>query len=274
VDDAAVKPEQQQNVEVAGPSSDMAPKPAQGPCIDNGCSCDAQSLTRRTILARMAAVIPAAAATAPLAAAEHGAPELAELLERWQAERAARVSLDPASWVIGPIINGRSYSPGMPLHPSPEVRGWSFPFPQADGVHYVSTPITPRALVPGSTVRMAFAIVGDAKFAATEGDAPARVRLFLQRRGDTWNREYYRWWSVAYVDLGIGSYILAADLTGQQWLSVYGKRGEDPEPAQGFAAALADVANIGMTFGGTFAGHGVYATGQAKFVLKDYALVP
>ena len=189
-------------------------------------------------------------------------------------EKAARVSLDPTLWEIGPVINGRSYSPGMPLHPSPEVRGWSFYFPQSDGVHYVSTPVTPRALISSSTVRMAFAIVGDAKFTATEGDAPARVRLFLQRRGDTWNREYYRWWSVEYVDLRIGSYILAADLTGQQWLSVYGKRGEDPEPAQGFAAALADVASIGMTFGGTFAGHGVYATGQARFILKDYALVP
>ena len=71
---------------------------------------DNQSLSRRTVLARMAAGIPAAAVTAPLAAAEHDAPELVELFERWQAEKAARVSLDPTLWEIGPVINGRSYS--------------------------------------------------------------------------------------------------------------------------------------------------------------------
>jgi len=241
-------------------------------------------ITRRSAAATLAGVIPASASATPLTVAEHSNTELVELFERWQAKKAARVSLDPALWEIGPVINGRSYSPGMPLHPSPEVRGWSFNFPHFDGVYpavvprrvvgYLSTTVNPRALLSGTAVRMVFDIVGDAKFTATEGDAPARVRLFLQRRGDTWNQEHYRWWSVGYVDLGIGSHILTANLTGQQWISVYGKRGDDPSAARGFAVALADVANIGMTFGGTFAGHGVYATGQAKFILKDYTLDP
>jgi hypothetical protein len=42
--------------------------------------------------------------------------------------------------------------------------------------------------------------------------------------------------------------------------------------AAGLQAALADLENVGFTFGGKFAGHGVYAVGSARFVLTEYAL--
>ena len=43
-------------------------------------------------------------------------------------------------------------------------------------------------------------------------------------------------------------------------------------PAE-FAAALADVGAVGMTFGGCFAGHGIYvADGNATFILDSYSV--
>ena len=42
-----------------------------------------------------------------------------------------------------------------------------------------------------------------------------------------------------------------------------------------FNAAIAKIANVGFTFGGTFAGHGVFVTGgNARFVLKQFSISP
>jgi hypothetical protein len=50
-------------------------------------------------------------------------------------------------------------------------------------VHYVYK-LAP-AIKVGQTITMHFAITGNANFVPTEGTATARVRLFLQQRGDT-----------------------------------------------------------------------------------------
>jgi hypothetical protein len=184
------------------------------------------------------------------------------------------LSLGPSLWIIGPIINRTNYSHGTPLHPSPDGAGWSFNFPQSGGsVHYISTAIK-QSLAGKSTVRMKFDIVGDAAtaFKATEGRAPARVRLFLQRPADDWQGEFNRWWSVSYIELGINSFTLTAPLIGSAWSSVYGKQGNvDSAAAAGFTTTMRAVENIGLTFGGTYAGHGVNISGgNAKFICTGY----
>jgi hypothetical protein len=184
------------------------------------------------------------------------------------------LSLNPGLWTIGPIIDGKHYSIGMPRHPSAEGAGWSFDFPQADGVHYVSTAIN-TSLVGKTTVRLTFDITGDAAtiFHATQGASAAKIKLFMQRPNDDWQSELNRWWSTSYVELGIGSFTLIAPLRGNQWSSVLGKRGDaDATAAAGFAATISNVENIGMTFGGDFAGHGVYATGAARFIANSYVV--
>ena len=185
------------------------------------------------------------------------------------------LSLNPSLWVIGPIINGKNYSHGMPLHPFTDGAGWSFDFPQSGGsVHYISTAIQ-QSLVGKSRVRMKFDIIGDATtiFKATEGTAPARVRLFLQRPSDDWQGEFNRWWSVPAIELGINSFTLTAPLIGSAWSSVYGKQGDaDAAAAASFMTTIGAVENIGLTFGGTYAGHGVNISGgNAKFVCTGYA---
>jgi hypothetical protein len=40
-------------------------------------------------------------------------------------------------------------------------------------------------------------------------------------------------------------------------------------------AAIPNLENVGFTFGGTFAGHGVFVTGgSARFVLKKFSVSP
>jgi hypothetical protein len=41
-------------------------------------------------------------------------------------------------WLIGPVINGISYSPGMPAQSSSDGLGFFFDMPAQNGVHYVT----------------------------------------------------------------------------------------------------------------------------------------
>jgi hypothetical protein len=109
-------------------------------------------------------------------------------------------------------------------------------------------------------------------------DKPASIRLYLQRRGNdmTAAKEFFRWWSnsIAYM-LAHGTAALIAPLDPAQWSSVLGKNGIDSEAAtQGFEAALADLGNVGTTFGGAcYFGHGVFVTGgTARFIATGYAV--
>lgn len=177
-----------------------------------------------------------------------------------------------AVWTIGPIIDGQSYSPGMP-HRS----DGSFAFPRCSdpvspkgpSVHYVTRPAPTRL---SGTMSLTFGIVGDGALVATEGSKSARVRLYLQRRGDDWaaenGTEFYRWWSTDFVELEPGRHTLMVPLTHDRWTAVLGKGAEGP-----FKAALQSPLYIGFTFGGQFAGHGVCATsGEARFVLRGFAV--
>jgi hypothetical protein len=75
-----------------------------------------------------------------------------------------------------------AYSPNMPAWMS-GTEGKCFDFPNQNGVHYVYK-VAPAVRV-GQTITMHFAITGRGNFVPTEGTATARVRLFLQQRGDT-----------------------------------------------------------------------------------------
>ena len=166
-----------------------------------------------------------------------------------------------------------AYSPNMPAWMSGTEGNWYFDFPSRDGVHYVYK-LAP-AIKVGQTVTMHFAITGNANFVPTEGTATARVRLFLQQRGDTLTAQepFKRWWSLPYVELREGEFRLTVSLSPAQWTSVFGQGGA--EVPNEFNAAIRKLANVGFTFGGTFAGHGVFVTGgNARFVLKEFSVSP
>jgi hypothetical protein len=98
---------------------------------------------------------------------------------------------------------------------------------------------------------------------------PAHFDLYIQRRGGDLTARYpfHRWFFRAANLPSKGT--ISAPLDGAGWGAVFGQRGEQ-FPSE-FAAALSDLAVIGLTFGwGCFAGHGVNiqaGTGTSTFRL-------
>src|SRR5262249_54914507 len=104
-----------------------------------------------------------------------------------------------------------------------------------------------------------------------------------QRRGREQNYAYYRWFSHSgRVVLENGNFNSTVGFTNlSDWSSVFGEYanartstedGSIATPGQGFAQALANPAYIGITCGGRFFGHGVYATGQATFMMNSFSV--
>ena len=64
---------------------------------------------------------------------------------------ASSAEMVAANWEIGPIINGKNYSVGMPASPTQTSEGWAFDFPLSPGsVHYLVTLITRSQVRPTS----------------------------------------------------------------------------------------------------------------------------
>lgn len=187
-----------------------------------------------------------------------------------------------SSWEIGPIIRGRNYSVGMPLQPTPSGRGWHFDFPfpnaRAGHVHYVT--FNPGSLAGKSKIVVRYRVetAPGTRFVPQEmPGAPATVSLFLQRRGDNWSGRgpyaWYRWYAPGSTvrEVAPGEHELTVSLT-DGWTSVLGKPSANNPGA--FEDALADPGKIGLVFGTHAArGHGVYATGPARFTLTSFRLL-
>jgi hypothetical protein len=197
-----------------------------------------------------------------------------------QPAAAGGLPLDPGAWDI-------RYSPSMPAHPAADRNGWSFDFPDCGGrsacsVNYVTTRVDMAA---SQSIKATFAVTinGPVQFhykleRDNTCDSPARVRLFIQRKGDdlTGAKEFWRWWSnPVSLQLGSGAGELTAALAPSEWLSVFGKRGDASAAArEGFQLALREIGNVGFTFGGgCFYGHGVNITGgTARFTLTGFSV--
>lgn len=178
--------------------------------------------------------------------------------------------MDPANWVIGPVVGGQNMSAGMPLHPTANISGgWFFDFPAAPGhVNAVTRAVTE----PGrSVLKLVFSIEGDAQFVSTQDGGPGHITLFIQRRGDdyTASKPSYRFFGGS-TKLAAGEIAIELPLTSDNWSNVFGQR-----DAVGLQALLADMAVIGMVFGNPAAGataHGMHVTGSARLVCKEFRL--
>lgn len=187
----------------------------------------------------------------------------------------------PASeWDIGPVIRGTNYSQGMPRQPRPLRSGWSFDFPYADAraghVHYVT--FDPGSLEGASRIVVRYRVdaARNVRFVPQENPAEtATVSLVFQRGGDNWSArgryEFYRWYSpyATVQPIGPGEYEMSVSLSDPGWISVLG-RSPATNP-RAFAAALENAERVGLVFGwGGGRGHGVYATGPARFTLLSF----
>lgn len=156
-----------------------------------------------------------------------------------------------------------------------QADGWAFDIPTSGSVNYITKPAGSLA---GKTK-----IVLHARIEAADGtrfappkfpDLPASMTLYFQRAGDDWSAqgkfEAYRWYAgfATVSNLKAGDYVVEARFDGG-WTAVLGTpRASNPE---GFQAALANADRIGFVLGGGDGlGHGIFATGPAKFVITDF----
>jgi hypothetical protein len=120
--------------------------------------------------------------------------------------------------------------------------------------------------------------------------SPATTRLYIERRGFSnpavwgdlsWGpngNPNYRWWSnpLSFTLVGGSRIQLTVPLTPDQWSNVNGQMGNtDTVTLRGFQAAIADVQNLGFSFGGGCSfGHGINVTNcTARFTVISYAPV-
>lgn len=180
-----------------------------------------------------------------------------------------------ASWEIGPIINGKNYSSGMPLSPAQSSDGWVFDFPLYPGsVHYVTRHF--GSLAGKSHIVIKYRVEGDAAVqifpyccAQLSSMGPT---LYFQQAGDDWNTDGKRWWATfnSPFPIQVGTYTLDIPLDGK-WTSVNTMTAEK-NPSQ-FATAKQNADRVGFTFGGGDGyGHGVYTNGPARFVLESFVI--
>ena len=187
------------------------------------------------------------------------------------------------AWEIGPTVRGRNMSVGMPSTPMPARGGWAFDFPHprpsAGHVHYVTT--RTGSLAGKSKIVMRYRIEAEPGVRLAPRGAPettAKLALYFQRRGDDWSArgpyEHYRWYATHgnRIPLTPGEHEVSLTLDPRNWQSLASAKGSDV-PAQ-FRAALANAERVGFVLGGGgSAGHGVYATGPARFELLSFRVL-
>lgn len=183
-----------------------------------------------------------------------------------------------ADWSIGPVIDGRNYSVGMPATLSQGEGGqvwFDFPGPTArDGhVHYLTH--DPGSLAGARGVRLRYRIEAAPGVRFVPQEAPGRealLSLYLQRRGDDWRArggtEWYRWYAPwqSRLPLEPGTHEVTV-LFDAEWTSVNGKKRSDA-PRQ-FSAALAEAGRVGFTLGSDRGlGHGFSPPGPRLTVFS------
>ena len=193
--------------------------------------------------------------------------------------------MDPSQWEIGPVIRGTNYSVGMPLTPSVHPSGgWYFDIPSptaASGhVHYVTFRHGPLTGKTRLVLRYRLEMADGVQIVPTKerpGTFPSILTMYFQRRGDNWSGsgkfEAYRWWATfaSTIPLQAGEHELSVPLDGN-WTAV--QTSSATSNPQAFQDALRDADRVGFTFGGGDGyGHGVYATGSARFVVTSFQVV-
>jgi hypothetical protein len=103
-----------------------------------------------------------------------------------------------------------------------------------------------------------------------------RLPCYFQRRGDSWRGATTNPSLVRAIQtvrqLSPGEHEMTIRLSDPNWISVRGL--PVPYSPDGFAAALAETESVGLVFGSTVArGHGVFATGPARFSLISFRII-
>jgi hypothetical protein len=176
---------------------------------------------------------------------------------------------------IGPWVQEKNFSVGMPAHPSPEPNGslvMEFPVAKSGEVDALTMGIGPLAGAREITLRCRVEAGRGTPFIAHETPGePARVSLYFQQAGDNWSGRgrfaSYRWYSPArgVVPLEPGQHAITVQID-EAWTNVNAQSSH--ALPDGYAAVLQDTARIGLAFGSSSRlSHGAHSTGPARFEL-------
>jgi len=194
-----------------------------------------------------------------------------------EADAQPAAASNPQAWVIGPIVRGRNYSKGVPLHPTARRGGgWHVDLPRAPGsVHAVT--FRHGSLAGKRRIVMRYRVEaarGARILAASDGRSGSTITLYFQRRGDNWTGrgrfETYRWYATFATQAPItpGDHVMVAPLDGA-WTAIETSKALTNPAA--FRAALAEADQVGFVLGGGDGfGHGVFATGPARLIVTDF----
>lgn len=180
-------------------------------------------------------------------------------------------SMAPDRWLI-------QYSPGMPLNPAADAEGWAFAFQGPPGVHYIVQLVNGFLPQGGMAAKFKVEIDPGATLREVEPCPPnpeiPRMRFYFQRRGDDVRNaalEDWRWFTGSGTPLTNGDGTYSVEFNPALWVNVQGKTGDTR--LAGWQAATQDIQAFGVTFGGCYAGHGVYVQGgKARFVMQNFTL--
>jgi hypothetical protein len=177
------------------------------------------------------------------------------------------------NWEIGPLINGKDYSAGMPLHPVQTSDGWAFDIPLGpNSVNYVTFPF--GSLTGKKEIVMHYRIEADPGVqivpVCCSGSPAIGPTMYIQEQGDDWVTDGQRWWATFDTKSPMigGDFDVTIPLNGA-WTSVMTMTAQS-NPQQ-FVTAKDNAGRIGFTLGGGDGfGHGVYATGPARVVVTAF----
>ena len=186
-------------------------------------------------------------------------------------------SMDVKEWEVGPIYDGENVSKGVNLHAV--EGGWAMDIPQAGtgSVHYVTMPTASLAGKTKVTLVCELVMAEGVKLCPVKSpDAPSLLTLYFQRRRDNWSGvgeyETYRWYAGGSTrgNLKAQEYVLEAKFSDDWGAVQTSLKATQPEA---FNDALENASRIGFVLGGGDGlGHGVYATGPAKLVIKSFTV--
>lgn len=183
-------------------------------------------------------------------------------------------------WEIGPTINGKNSSVGVEKRLIEHNGEHYFDIPLASGhVNYVTRGYGP--LKGKKSITLNYRIEADEGVQIVpKGSAPDHfpsiLTLYIQRRGDNWSGrgeyEAYRWYATfaSVMPIVPGTHTLTVPLDGN-WTGV--QLSQAMYSPERFAKALNNADRVGFVLGGnTGFGHGVYATGHARFIIRSFEI--
>lgn len=189
---------------------------------------------------------------------------------------SAHAGMQSGRWEIGPVIEGRNYSVGMPSSLPRNGGAVRFAISPTAQPHYIT--FRHGSLGGKSRIRMRFRIEGPT-FAKIHGakcpvNSPATVTIYFQRDGDNWRTDGQRWWatfSTVQLKVPMGQTEIVAPLNAR-WTSVSQMTAQNSPGV--FAQAKAKADRVGFTFGNCEGyGHGARATAPVRFIVTSFEVL-